>query len=386
MIAEIVALFIASRILLYIFSLWAVGLLPLQKIALAANFSIGLPYLQWIWGNFDGVNYVEIARAGYHYPNYAFFPLYPALIWLIKHILPSLRSLQIGLLVSYFCLFVSLFLIYKIALVDFSKKVAWSAIIFLLLFPLSFYYSSVYADSLYLFFSMLSFYSARKSKWLWAGFFGFLASLTRLIGIVLLPVLVLEWYQQNKLKTQPIRQAQGRNLKLKTIISKFFRDKAFFLFLIPLGIIGYGLYLQINFGDFFLFQKAMANWGQSNFVIPLQVIYRYFKIFTTAQINIIYFIAVVEFVSTMLYFLLTWYVFKKMRASYGLLMFLTFLIPTFTGTFQSMPRYILHAFPAFIALSLLTAQRKKLFWTIIAIFIVLQFVFVALFTRGYFVA
>ncbi len=377
MFKKITASFIVSRVLLFVFALLAVDLLPFQNISTAANSSIGLPYLQWIWGNFDGVHYVSIANSGYQYPNYAFFPLYPLFISIIKSV-TFLQTLQVGLVISYISFLLSLFFVYKIILLDFKKTVAFRSIVFLLFFPLTFYYTSVYADSLYLLLSVVSFYAARKKNWFLAGIFGFLAGLNRLIGIVLLPVLLLEWYAQHKWKME-----DGR---WKIIISRFFRDKAFFILLIPLGIIGYGVYLQINFGDFFLFQKAMVEWGQSKLVIPLQVVYRYFKIFTTTQINIIYFIAIVEFVSTILYFLLTWYVFKKTRVSYGLLMLLTFLIPALTGTFQGMPRYILHTFPAFIALALLTNRSKKLFWATIAIFLVLQFVFVALFTRGYFVA
>ncbi|MBI2036557.1 hypothetical protein HYT17_02930 [Candidatus Microgenomates bacterium] len=377
MLTKIIAVFIGSRALLFVFALLAIGLLPFQNISTAANSSIGFPYLQWVWGNFDGVHYVSIANSGYQYPNYAFFPFYPLLISIIKSV-SLLPTLQAGLLVSYISFLLSLFFIYKIVLLDFNKTVALPAIIFLLFFPLTFYYTSVYADSLYLFLSVVSFYAARKKNWLWAGVFGFLAGLTRLIGIVLLPVLLLEWYEQHKFKIQ--------NSKFKTIVSRFFEDKAFFLFLIPLGIIGYGLYLQINFGDFFLFQKAMAVWNQEQFVFPLQVVFRYFKILLFAPKNVVYLIALVELTATILYFVLSFYVLKKVRLSYGIFMLLTFLIPAFTGTFQGMPRYILHTFPAFIALALLTNKSKKIFWGTIVIFVILQFVFVALFTRGYFVA
>lgn len=164
------------------------------------------------------------------------------------------------------------------------------------------------------------------------------------------------------------------------------KERVFFIFLIPLGIVAYGLYLQLNFGDFFLFQKSMTVWNQEKFVFPLQVGFRYLKIIFTAEHNFIYFVAIVELISTVLYFALSIYVLLKVRVSYGVFMLLTLLIPTFTGTFQSMPRYILHLFPAFIALAILTSRSKKAFWSIIAIFLLIQGLFVAFFTRGYFVA
>jgi hypothetical protein len=245
-----------------------------------------------------------------------------------------------------------------------------------LVFPTSFYYGAVYTDALYLLLSLLSFYFARKSRWVLAGIAGYFAGLARLIGIVLLPVLLLEWYLQYK---------KGK-VDIKMLVKTFFKHKAFTLFLIPLGIITYGSYLYITNGDFFLFQKAMAQWNQEKFVFPPQVFYRYIKIFLFAPQNYVYFVAVVEFVAAIFYFLLSVYVTKKVRVSYGVLMFLTLLVPVFTGTLQSMPRYILHLFPAFIALSLLTTHSKKLFWATIVIFLALQCVFVAFFSRGYFVA
>ena len=263
-------------------------------------------------------------------------------------------------------------------MLDYDNKIAFRSLVFLLFFPTSFFYGAIYADSLYLCLSLASFYTARKSNWLLAGIFGYFAGLTRLVGIFLFPVLVLEWYLEKKIKYQ--------KLNIENLLRDFFKEKVFFLFLIPLAIVSYGIYLQINFNDFLLFQKAMAGWNQEHIVFPPQVLYRYIKIFLFSQWNFTYFVAVVEFVSTIFYLLLSLYVAKRVRISYGVLMFLTLLLPIFTGTLQSMPRYILHIFPAFIALSLLTIRSKKLFWATIGIFLVLQCVFVALFTRGYFIA
>jgi len=44
----------------------------------------------------------------------------------------------------------------------------------------------------------MSFYFARTQKWWLAGIFGFFASLTRLVGIILFPVLVFEYLIQQK--------------------------------------------------------------------------------------------------------------------------------------------------------------------------------------------
>lgn len=376
MFKRILIAFVIWKVTLICFAILATVLLPMQQIATARVSAFGLPYLQWVWGNFDGVNYVEIARSGYQYPNYAYFPLYPLLISLGRKFLLELRSLQVGLLISNISLFLSLFFLYKIARVDFEKKIAWKSLVLLLVFPTAFFYGTVYADSLYLLLSTASFLAARKSKWFLAGVLGGLASATRLVGVTLLIALALEWYLAHKEK----------NFNIRRLAEKFFNTHAFWMLLIPMGVLGYLLYLQIQFGDFLLFQKAMAGWNQEKFVFPPQVLFRYMKILFTAPHNFVYFVAIVELLATLSYFALSIYVLKKVRLSYGIFMLLTLLIPTFTGTFQSMPRYILHLFPGFIALALITMQSKRLFWTTIVVFLCLQFLFVAFFTRGYFIA
>lgn len=375
MVLLISSLFLTWKFFVYTCALFAPLFLPLHTESIARPMAIGSNYLLWIWVNFDGVHYLSIARTGYHYPNYAFFPLFPAAIALV-HNLFHMPRIESGLWVSNVSFFLGLILLYKITLLDFNKKIALRTIIFGLVIPTSFYYGAFYADGLYFFLSLLSFYSARKSRWFLAGIFGYLAGLDRLIGVTLFPVLLLEWYIQNR-TTQ---------LDAKALIKSFVLQKAFFIFLVPLGIITYGFYLQINFGDFFLFQKSLKEWHQSQFTFPPQVLFRYIKIFITAQYNYIYFIALLEFSASVLYCYLILRSLKVFRSSYVLLMTLVLLIPTFTGTLQGMPRYILHMFPAFIMLALLTASSKKYFYAVVIFFIVLQAILVAFFTRGYFVA
>lgn len=376
MFRQISLLFLSWRVILCLFAL----LIPLLAI-IPPNSWVGeiykdSPYLFWVWANFDGANFLDIARSGYTYPNFAYFPLFPLLISFI-HRLTSLPFLESGLLISNMSFFLSLFVFYKIVLLDFNRKIVLRSIILLLAFPLSFFYGSVYTDSLYFLFSTLSFYFARKSGWFLAGFFGFLAGLSRLIGITLLLALVLEWYLQNK----------GKQENLQILFRKFLKDGAFWTFLVPLGLLTYSLYLQIYYGDFLLFQKAMAYWEQAKFIFPPEVFVGYLNLslFLLVSKNIHFLVAGFELISTLFYFFLSLYVLKKIRLSYGVWMFTSLLIPIFTGTLQGMPRYILHLFPAFISLPLIF-HSKRAFWPALIIFSLLQFIFVAFFTLGYFVA
>lgn len=376
MFKQIFKAFLIWKIIVFLFAFLATFFLLQTKLKswFGLEYARSSPYWLWIWANFDGVNYLDIARDGYADPNFAFFPLFPFLISFIRG-LTNLPFLESGLLLNHLAFFIALVVFYKTALLDYDQKIAWRSVVLLFLFPVSFFYGAVYTEATYFLFATLAFYFARKGNWLQAGIFGFLSGLSRLVGISLLIAFLVEWITQNWLNLS----------NWKSLLQKFLADKAYFIFLIPLGMIAYGLYLQVNFGDFFLFQKAMSHWDQAKFVFPPVVLFRYFKILTTVPFSFIYFVAVLELFSAIFYFFLSFYVLFKIRVSYGIWMIVSLLIPTFTGTFQSMPRYILHLFPAFLALALM-ANSKKRFKIMAIIFLFLQFLLVALFTRGYFIA
>ncbi len=371
---KILLAFMVWKGLLLLFAYGGSVYVPLENGGLARTIAFGTPYMNWIWANFDGVRYLTIASFGYQYPNFAFFPLLPWIISLVNTVTP-LTHLDAGLIIVNISIVAALIFIYKIIALDYSERIAFRAVILLLVFPFSYYYQSVYTDAPFLFLSTASFYFARRSRWLAAGVFGYVAGLTRLVGVVLLPVLLIEWYLQQKKKKRVV-----------LYLPAFLKQKAFFILLIPLGIITYGSYLQISHDNFFLFQKSMADWGQDKIVFPLQVVYRYMKIFSTASFGFLYLVALIEFTATLLYFTLSVYVLRRIRLSYGVFMLLLLLIPTFTGTFQSMPRYLLHLFPAFLGLAVLTQKSRLLFYSMLLLCLILQGIFVALFTRGHFVA
>lgn len=369
MIKKILLFFLSWKIIFSGFALLAIYFLPLAKNYVAFPYYPRAHYLNWIWANFDGLHYLEIALRGYHGLDFAYFPLLPWLIALARRIFLT-APLPTAVLICNLAFFASLFVLFKIILLDYSTKIAWRAIFFIIIFPTSFYYGAIYTESIYLLLATLSFYFARKSNWLAAGVWGYLAGLSRLVGVALMPALILEWLSQNR-----------------PTLANFLKTKASFIFLAGLGIVTYAVFLQLRHGDFLLFQKSMVNWEQDKFVFPLQTAWRYLKIlFLFPQKNeFVYWRAALEFASTIAYFALSFFVLIKVRLSYGIFMLLSLIIPASTGTLQSMPRYILHLFPAFLALALLTQKNKFVFWVTTIIFLLLGFVLTALFTRGYFI-
>ncbi|MEK7521524.1 MAG: mannosyltransferase family protein [Patescibacteria group bacterium] len=363
---KIVLLFISSRILFLLFASVASYFIPLDSGYIGKQIAPATPYLSWIWANFDGRHFINIAKHGYQNFDFAFFPLYPFLISLFNFLDP----LYVGIFISCISFVAALYFLYKLTKVDYSEKIASLAVFFACFYPLSFFYHSVYSDSLFFLLTILSFYLARKRNWVWAGFFAALASMTRLSGIVLVPALLVEWYLQNK---------NSRNTPFKKALPG--------IALGTLGIGGYMLALNVHKGDPLLFQKSFSAWNQAGVVLPFQVIYRYIKIFLSVSPKLlVYWVAVLEFVTLGLYLLLGLFVWRKIRASYGLFIFLLLLLVPITGTFAGTPRYLLHLFPGFIALSLIAQKRPLLQNILIVMFVSLGFVLTAIFTRGYFVS
>lgn len=327
------------------------------------------------WANFDGEHYLSLSIFGYKDREQVFFPLYPMLISIFSKGFTNdlftnlMYGTIVGIIISHASLILALFYLYRLVTLDYSKKIALWTILILLLFPTSFYFGSVYNESLFLFFSVLAFYKARKGNWFLAGVFGFFASLTRIFGVILLPALLFEAWQQ------------------KVSLGKYF-----YLLLIPLGLGSYIYYQNLTINDplaFYNLQKYVGEQRASNFVILPQVFFRYIKMLLTVdKFAPVYQTLILEVCAGIIFLILPifgW--FKKIRPSYLIYAFITYLITTTQGSFSSLPRYAIVFFPSFIAFSLLIERWKLVSKIFLIIFMVsLLILETALFLRGYWIA
>jgi len=340
-----------------------------------------------VWANFDGIHYLGITQNGYGLYEQAFFPFYP---WLIRWLTIFTHNyLFSALLTSYLTFFGGLYFFYRLLLLDYSEKTAQKAIIFLLLFPTSFFFVSVYTESLFFFLMIAAFYFARKGKWLVAGIFGALASATRVVGIFLLPALLVEWGEQKKIQNPCLAGRQAKS-KIQNDNLKFRILQVFSIFLTPLGLIFYMRYLAVHWGDPLLFAHVQEHFGaqrtSGKIILLYQVFWRYFKMILTTKADPLYFVVWLELLTAVGFSaLLIWAYFQKIRLSWLLFGILAYLLPTLSGTFSSLPRYVLVIFPGFIGLSLLTEKYRwgKILYLIFAILLLIS---TAFFTRGYWLA
>lgn len=363
---SVILLFLISRLFFLLIATFSHGFVKTDPGYFGFQVSQGEPPLVWYWANMDGRHFVKIATLGYTGTNFAFFPLYPLLINIISRI-TALTPIISGIFISTTAMIASAFFLLKIIDVDRLKVSKFETLLLFFFFPFSFVLTSVYADALFLLMVIGSFYFARSKRWLICGAFAFFASLTRLTGVALIPALALEWWLQNRDK-----KIQWRGL---------FAPLAAFM-----GFVAYPLYLQFQFGNWRLFQVSMSAWNQEKFVLLPQVIFRYLKIFISVSPDtLVYWVAVLELMTFTVYFLLSIYVFRKIRASYGLFMMILLLLVTFTGTLAGTPRYLAHLFPGFLGLAYLFGKHPRLRFLYYPATVVLGVILTALFAGGRFI-
>ena len=361
---QIINAFLIWRAGLFLAAVLATLTLPLRMDYLGIEFAkvSFLPVL-WPWANFDGYHYLSIATSGYNQFQYAFFPGYPMLVSLVNRLIPDL--LTIGFLISNIATIALLLVIYKLWSLDYGNAVVKRAILIFLAFPTTFYLGSVYTEALFLLLACGSLLAARKNNFLLSGILGGLASASRLVGIFLFPaMLIIWWYSQRR------KQDLG------------------YLLAIPLGLLAVMGYNYLQTSDplyFFHVQPSFgANRSGREIILLPQVIFRYLKIFiTVSPVSLTFFNALLEFVMTIGSLLLLVFAYRKVNLAYLVFAAGCIVLPALTGTLSSMPRYVLVAFLCFPALVLFLGKYYRL---VMAIFLIIQVVLVALFTRGYWVA
>jgi hypothetical protein len=319
--------------------------------------------LFWGWANFDGVHYLSIAAHGYYQFEQAFFPLYPLLIKAVSFLSP-LTPLLSGLFISHLFLFGSLVILMDLA--GSRSDFRWVPIL-LVTFPAAFFFLSVYTESLFLFLLLLTFWLAKRNQYPAAALTAGAASLTRIVGVFLLPALLWHLWRESDIKARP------RQYLLVTVLA-------------PLGLLVYMVCLWRLLGDPLYFFHVQPRFGAarsgSEIIFLPQVVWRYLKILATVSPSAFAFWrALLEMTSTGFVLWLIYFVRRRLPVSWLIFMVGVVVLPSLTGTFSSMPRYVLPA----VALAALAPLPKWLRWGWVIVFVPIQALVTAFFIRGYFV-
>ncbi len=192
------------------------------------------PVTDLVFGTFaqwDAAWFLRIAQDGYDEVSAAFFPLYPAVLWLLG------SSLVLGTLLSLLAAGLGAWCIAEIAREQVGDAGARDTVLILALFPTAFVFTAVYSDGLFLFLSAASFLAAQRSRPWVSGIAGGLAVATRSLGLALLPALAyLLW-----------PRSWRESWRLAPLL------------LLPAAVGAYALYLDREVGDAFAFTNAQSS-------------------------------------------------------------------------------------------------------------------------------
>jgi len=133
-----------------------------------------------VWERWDACWYERVAAQGYQQGEATinFYPLYPLLMRLIS--IPLGGDLTLGgLVVSGVAYIAGVAGLYRLLRLDFDEGVARRALLYLSVFPASFFFFAPFTESIFLALGVWAIYQARRGAWGWAVPVAFLVGLTR---------------------------------------------------------------------------------------------------------------------------------------------------------------------------------------------------------------
>jgi Mannosyltransferase (PIG-V) len=287
----------------------------------------------------DALWFLRIGTLGYAPGDgsAAFFPLYPLLIRIVAW-LPGVGPLDAALLISNGAFYAALVLLHGLTRMEFSEETARTSVLCLAIFPTAFFFLAPYTEAPFLLLSIAAFWFARRDRWVAAALAGALAAMTRSVGILILPALVVEAVMQWRQSGRPLLPRLTAALNVAD------------------GPLLYLLYWNLRFHDAWAPLHAQGNWGR-HWTFPLSTLWsglqdanRYgtYWLIDALVVGVV----VVAVVAGL----------RVLRPSYLTYAALSLLLPL-TDPFpprplMSMPRFVAVIFPAFWVIGRAVTRRR----------------------------
>jgi Mannosyltransferase (PIG-V) len=367
--SPVLGLYAWSRIAVWGTALFAVLTLAGEKSPQAARLddprlTHDLGAVTDVWVRWDSVWFLRIAEHGYAHASptgaaNAFFPLYPETVhWAGKAFLG--HYVLAGILVSLAASLVAFFLLHRVGEERLGVDGARRAVLYLALFPTTFFLLAVYSEALFLALSLGAFVLAERRRWLPAWALVGLAILTRPAGIALVPpLLLLAW-------RSPARKRAVRSFPIAVALACL-----------------YPLWLWREFDDPFAFARAQALWHRhlspagplggiwdglrASWAGVQQLasgshVHRYWPAVTDTDPMRVALINLASLAFLVFFCWLTVIAWRRFGAPYGLFCALSLAVPLSTPSsqwpLQSLPRLGLTVFPLFLALAVVGGKPR----------------------------
>lgn len=208
----------------------------------------------------DAAHYIRLIEEGYQgyteNGQHLFLVFFPGYVWaarLLRLVIPS--TALAGTVLSCLCYGGACCYLYRLAGEAYNGRVARDALLYMSLFPFSFFSGLVMTEGLFLLATTGACWYAWRGKWLAFGLFGALAALTRMTGLLVIVVGVIRLLEAYRPLEPPVGKSLGRCWKP-------------LLLRLPLTLLpaaGTLLYLLLNLwvdGDPFAFASHQEHWHQ----------------------------------------------------------------------------------------------------------------------------
>jgi hypothetical protein len=315
------------------------------------------PWFQW-----DTISYMEISILGYNSQSssIAFMPLYP---WLMRITAPLVGNnpLTAALIISTLGFIATLILLYElIATIDQSTS-AFQGVLAFLVFPTTFFMLAGYTESLFLALVLGFWLSAHRRRWGWAAILAGLATLTRLQGVALTPILLWMMFTSliPNLDQNPLRQVKQVFENLSLI--KSFRPTWLLLSATPV-IVALGWQVWLKLSGLGTVTDALNQHWQIQTVAPWTGFILFCQRLFTLKFIYMDWIDLCLFVFILLFSLVS---LRDLSPEFSLYIWLTLAIFFMRGTpphlLASYSRYFLTLFPLFILTARMESRPIKIF-------------------------
>jgi hypothetical protein len=232
--------------------------------------------------------------------------------------------------VSNVCYLIALFGLAALALHDADAGTARRALLYLTLFPSALFLFAGYVESLFLALAIWCIVALRRRPWLFAGFLGLLASLTRQMGLFLVLPFIWEY-------------GSSIGWRLRRL-----RPDALAVLLIPTGLLIFMAWLWRTLGDPLAFVHAERHWNH-HFALPWQTLITALQRLPALPDPIFRFAGTVDLFAIVLVAVLIVIGARRMLAGdtayTAAIWLLVVCYPTASWPLQSDARYMLLAFP-----------------------------------------
>ena len=374
--------FLLSRLLIFGAGILGDTMLPTEEGHWIADEQS--PFLS-MWAKWDSQYYVDIATNGYWFrpgqqSNVAFFPLYPMTVKVFSNFFDG-NLILTGFLISNLAFFGGLIFLYLLTELELGSDSAKRAVYYLAFFPTSFFFSSVYTESMFIFLSIATMYFARKHQWMWAATFGILTAATRNLGILMWALVLWEWMR-----------AQGWAFlsmhKKETWLNLWngFKQHWFELVvisLIPLGMLVFIYFLKVNFDRPLAFIEVQAAWGREN-IGPFAVLKNNITGLLNGEVNKGWLTRFWNVAFYLLFLIMVPFIWVKLGEGYAIFVLIMLFVPS-SSAIGSVIRYLLTQFPVFMLMGWWGKDERVdrifnfTFATLLGVFVVIfvNWVFVA---------